>query len=127
MSQGPTASTGLLLCDDLIFASRVTGTASALGLEMKTARTAEALVEHARREHPSAVIIDLGVPGLELGELLGRLRQACPAMPRVVAYGSHVETATLRAARAAGCDPVLPRSKFVEELARELPKWLAGA
>jgi hypothetical protein len=44
-------------------------------------------------------------------------------MPRVVAYGSHVDTATLKAARASGCDPVLPRSKFVEDLPRELPRW----
>jgi hypothetical protein len=43
--------------------------------------------------------------------------------PRVVAYGSHVDTATLRAAREAGCDPVLPRSKFVEELPSALPHW----
>ena len=27
----------------------------------------------------------------------------------------------------AGCDPVLPRSKFVEELPRALPEWLAPA
>ena len=43
----------------------------------------------------------------------------------MVGYGSHVEAATLRAARAAGCDPVWPRSKFVEELPRALPGWLA--
>jgi hypothetical protein len=43
----------------------------------------------------------------------------------VVAYGSHVDTATLRAAREAGCDVVLPRSKFVEELPTALPTWLA--
>ena len=45
-------------------------------------------------------------------------------MPRMVAYGSHVDAAVLRAAREAGCDPVLPRSKFVEELPRALPEWM---
>jgi hypothetical protein len=44
-----------------------------------------------------------------------------------MAYGSHVDTATLRAARAAGCDPVLPRSKFVEDLPICLPAWLGVA
>jgi hypothetical protein len=45
----------------------------------------------------------------------------------VVAYGSHVDTERLRAARSAGCDPVLPRSKFVEELPKALPQWLLVA
>jgi hypothetical protein len=45
-------------------------------------------------------------------------------MPRVIAYGSHVEAATLHAAREAGCDLVLPRSRFVEELPVSLGAWL---
>ena len=32
--------------------------------------------------------------------------------------------ALVKAAREAGCDLVLPRSKFVEELATALPKWM---
>jgi CheY-like chemotaxis protein len=117
---------GLLLSDDLIFASRISGTARALGLEVRQARTAEALVELAGREAPHGVLIDLGFPKLELPELLRRLAEACPARPRVVAYGSHVDAAGLRAAREAGCDLVLPRSKFVEDLPRELPAWLGA-
>src|SRR4051794_8089307 len=119
--------TGLLLCDDLIFTSRVTGTAQALGLRVQAARSADALVELARRAPPACVIVDLHNPGLDLGALLARLAEACPAMPRVVAYGSHVEAATLHAARQAGCEVVLPRSKFVEELPEALPGRLGGA
>ncbi len=126
MAEGTQGVQGLLLCDDLIFSSRVRGTARAGGLQVQTARTVDALVDLAAQTHPRAVIVDLGFTGLQLESLLGRLREATPVMPRVVAYGSHVDTATLRAARAAGCDPVLARSRFVEELAQELPKWLAG-
>jgi DNA-binding NarL/FixJ family response regulator len=122
-----TTAEGLLLSDDLIFTSRITGTASGLGLTVRAARSADALVELARQSPPRAVLIDLSNPGLALPEFLKRLAEACPAMPRVVAYGSHVDTATLRAAREAGCDPVLPRSKFVEELPRALPGWFAPA
>lgn len=117
---------GLLLCDDLIFSSRVTGTARSLGLAFAVARSPEDLLTLARRHHPRCVLIDLHHPGLALPELMQKLAEACPAMPRVVAYGSHVETAALKAARAAGCDPVLPRSKFVEDLSSALPGWLAG-
>jgi CheY-like chemotaxis protein len=109
-------SRGLLLCDDLIFTSKVTGTARALGLEVKAARDTRTLLDLARQETPSCVLIDLHNPGLDLNALLAELRAVCPALPRVVGYGSHVEAATLHAARVAGCDPVLPRSRFVEEL-----------
>jgi CheY-like chemotaxis protein len=114
----------ILLSDDLIFTSRVTGTARDLGLRVTPARSPAALLESARQQIPTCVIVDLSYPGLVIGELTAGLA-ALPARPRVVAYGSHVDTATLRAARDAGCDVVLPRSKFVEELPTALPAWLA--
>jgi CheY-like chemotaxis protein len=116
---------GLLLSDDLLFASRVTGTARTLGLTVKVARSLDQLRRLAAEESPSCVVLDLAFPGLDLSELLSQLRATEGARPRVVAYGSHVDTEGLRAARAAGCDLVLPRSKFVEELPRALPQWLA--
>ena len=71
------------------------------------------------------MLVDLHNPGLDLPRLLDDLK-ALGAPPRVVAYGSHVEAATLHAARVAGCDPVLPRSRFVEDLPEALPGWLDG-
>jgi CheY-like chemotaxis protein len=114
---------GLLLSDDLIFTSRVTATARDLGLVVKPARSAEGILQLAQNQLPRCIIVDLANPGLVLSDLLAQLAQTCQAMPRVVAYGSHVDTATLRSAREAGCDPVWPRSKFVEELAAALPGW----
>jgi DNA-binding NarL/FixJ family response regulator len=115
------SATGLLLCDDLLFTSRITGTARDLGRTIKPVRTPETLIELAQQERPGCIIVDLGFPGLVLTDLLERLGEE---RPRVAAYGSHVDTATLKAAREAGCDPVWPRSKFVEELPRALVEWL---
>jgi CheY-like chemotaxis protein len=117
---------GLLLSDDLIFTSRVAGTACGLGLTIRAARSVEALEALAQQEAPGCVIVDLANPGLVITDLIGRLRAACPVMPRVVAYGPHVDAVALRAAFQAGCDPVLPRSKFVEQLPQALPEWMAG-
>ena len=47
---------------------------------------------------------------------LRRLPEAGRAGDPFVAFGSHVDTEALAAAGAAGCDPVLPRSKFSAEL-----------
>jgi CheY-like chemotaxis protein len=119
------APPGVLLSDDLIFASRIAGTARLLGLDVTQARGVEALVRAVGEKGSACVLVDLAFPGLDLADLLRRLREATPA-PRVVAYGSHVDAAGLRAAREAGCDLVLPRSKFVEDLPTELPHWLAA-
>jgi CheY-like chemotaxis protein len=122
----PNAPAGLLLCDDLIFTSRITGTARDLGLTVTPARSVEALEALARRQPPACVILDLGHPNLVIADVVARLRGSGSSGPRVVAFGSHVDTATLQAARKVGCDPVLPRSKFVEELPRALRQWLGG-
>ena len=116
---------GLMLCDDLIFFSRVAGTARAAGLVVKQARTTAALLDAARQASPTCAIVDLQNEGLDLAALLAQLREACPAMPRMVAFGSHVEAAALRAARQLGCDLVMPRSQFAEELEGSLKDWLA--
>jgi CheY-like chemotaxis protein len=114
-------ATGLLLSDDLLFTSRITGTARSLGLEMKSARAAAELLALVKTQTPACVLIDLQNPGLDIAALVLHLKAAGHIY--LVGYGSHVDTATLKAAREAGCDLVLPRSKFVEDLATELPGW----
>jgi CheY-like chemotaxis protein len=115
---------GLLLSDDMIFSSRIVGTARDLGLSIKAARSSEILLTLAREQSPRCVIVDLSNPGLVILELLQKLAGMCSPRPKVVAYGSHVDTETLKKAREAGCDIVWPRSKFVEELAKGLPEWI---
>lgn len=116
---------GYLLSDDLMFASRITATARSLGLIIKTARSSADVERLVEAEQPACVIIDLANPGLQVGDLLGKLHAMGPH-PFIVAYGSHVDAATLKAARDAGCDLVLPRSKFVEELDKSLPQWFTS-
>jgi CheY-like chemotaxis protein len=118
-------SLGLLLSDDLIFTSRITGTAHDLGLTVKAARSSALLLELARKEPPRCVLLDLSNPGLIVADLVKQLKSVAEP-PFVVAYGSHVDAAALRAAREAGCDLVLPRSKFVEELPKALSGWFLG-
>jgi CheY-like chemotaxis protein len=120
------APIGLLLCDDLMFSSRITGTARGLGLSFKVARSGAELQSLAAQQTPPCVLIDLSNPGLSIADVVASLGPEGNPRPFLVAYGSHVDAATLRAAREAGCDLVLPRSKFVEELPTALPRWFAG-
>jgi CheY-like chemotaxis protein len=123
MTMEPKAS-GLLLCDDLIFTSRVTGTARDLGYTFKTARSTAALNQLLETDRPVCIILDLANPDLVIADFMSCVRQLGAPIPRVVAYGSHVDTAILKAARAARCDKVLTRSQFVEELPVHLREWM---
>lgn len=116
------ANFGIHLSDDLIFASRVSGEARAQGLTVKTARSLEAL--HALGP-ATCVIVDLHFPGLDVEQLVAEMKRE-NATTRIVGYGSHVDAERLKAARTAGCDLVMPRSSFVEQLPVELPRWLDG-
>ena len=116
---------GLMLCDDLIFASKVTGTARAAGLTVAVARSLPRFAELLAESAPAGVLLDLHHDGLDLPALLASLRERCPAVPRVTAFGSHVDAGRLKAAREAGCDLVLPRSQFVKLLEADLPVWLS--
>jgi DNA-binding NarL/FixJ family response regulator len=112
----------VMLCDDLIFVSRVAGTAKALGLTLRSTKSARDLLVYCRQAPPGCVIIDLNAPDLDIEQVARELAQVQPR-PTLVGYGSHVDTATLKKGREAGLDVVWPRSKFVEELESALPGW----
>jgi hypothetical protein len=112
-------SLGLLLCDDLIFTSKITATAHAHGLVIRTARTIDSLVRLAEELKPAAIILELDHSDFDIAATLVKLPKT-----RIIAYGSHVDVERLKTARKAGCDLVMPRSQFVESLESDLPAWL---
>ena len=117
---------GLLISRDLIFISKVTGTARALGTQVLTAGNAALALTMIEQWAPKAVFLDLAA-----GEPAGMAailayRQAAPAGCTFLAFGSHVDTAALAAAKDAGCDPVMPRSRFSNELPALIQRYLGG-
>jgi CheY-like chemotaxis protein len=114
---------GLLLCDDLLFGSQITGAAHDLGCKVRMVRDVGTL-SHLTDEHqPSAVFLDLHSQNLDVDTLVKQIKNRKPA-PLIIGFGSHVDTATLKAAQQAGCDLVLPRSALVQRLHVDLHGWL---
>lgn len=108
------------LVDDLFFQARMAETARQVGVELKMVTTGEALLaevkgNEAGQNSPGLVIVDLNARQGAL-EALERLREAGNQRP-VVAFLSHVQVDLAERARAAGCEQVLPRSKFTQNLA----------
>jgi hypothetical protein len=97
----------LLLCRDLMFVSKVTATARALGLAVQVIRDPTQLPQQGRR-----LLVDLNQPGAI--EAASAWKAATAG--QVVGFVSHVDTQTIDQARAAGLDQVLPRSRFTATL-----------
>ena len=109
--------------DDLIFYSRIDGRARAAGCKAVQARTADRVIHLAADPNTLLVLVDIQLASTEISSLTAAL-EALPARPRLIGFGSHVEAQALRAAREAGCDLVLPRSKFVEDLVSCWDVWI---
>jgi len=107
----------LALVRDLIFASRITATARAQGVDVRLLRDPAAL----GAERGSRLIVDLNQPGAL--EAAAAWKSAHPAAREVIGFVSHVDADIIAAARAAGIDQVLARSAF----ATKLPDLLSAA
>ncbi len=99
----------LALVRDLMFSSKVTATARAVGSEVQVIREPGKLA----RQPGRTLLVDLNLPGAI--EAAAGWKTENPAA-RVVGFVSHVDTATIQRAREAGLE-VMARSGFVDSLA----------
>ena len=102
------------LMDDLFFQMKLAETAKQLGVEVKVATNGEALMGLMASE-PKLVIVDLNSRSQPI-EAIEQLRLTRKDV-RVVGFLSHLQTRLAAQAQAAGCDEVLPRSSFTQNLA----------
>lgn len=102
----------LYLAADLLWASKVKGTADALGVPARPVRTIEMLEARLADCEVKALLLDLDKPEEALA-MIGRLRGAGASEKdrsiRLVAWGPHVAKDLLQQARTAGADEVLTR------------------
>lgn len=99
--------------DDLFFQMKLAETAKHTGVEVKVASNAESLIS--LLEQPAnLVIVDLNARSQPLAAI-EKVRTARPDL-RVIAFLSHVQMDLAAQARAAGCDEVMPRSVFTQNL-----------
>jgi DNA-binding NarL/FixJ family response regulator len=116
----------IVLIDDLFFQAKLLETAKLTGISLETVATGEQLLKAAAANPAALVIVDLNARqgSLDAVEQLCKehlepgARSNGPGNPRrVIAFLSHVQTELAERARAAGCQDVMPRSKFTQNLA----------
>lgn len=122
----PATPVGLLVSRDLLFTSKVTSEARAQGRRVVVAAGSKQALAMIDQWKPKVLYLDLAAPDLtEPAAILAYRQAAGPDVP-LVAFGSHVDTAALAAAQDAGCDEVMPRSKFTMQLPELVRRHLGG-
>jgi CheY-like chemotaxis protein len=112
----------LAAVEDLLFKSKISETAEALGVEAGFPRSPKKLLGALRESPPDLLVLDLNSARFEPLELLRTVKSdSITQQVPTVGFLSHVQKDLAVAAREAGCDKVMARSAFT----KDLPKILA--
>lgn len=100
---------------DLIFSTKIVGTARALGIDAQAVTTASALERQLAEGGVRLVMVDMSLP---VDVAVQSLKQGAehPTEPTMLAFFSHVQHELVASAEAAGANLTMPRSQFSAEL-----------
>lgn len=110
------AATVVALVDDLFFLAKIRETAKVIGVKVVTCDTRRGAAAIAEAE-PAGIFLDLNCRSLPAVDWIRTLK-ADPATQgiRITGFVSHVQEQLISDARAAGCDQVMARSAFTQQL-----------
>lgn len=109
----------LALVPDLMFSTRIEDAARHLGYRVVALNPGDDVQSIIARESPRLVIVSLDAPDwARVVEIAKR------AGARVLAFGSHKNVEQMVAAKHAGCDQVVARSRMAAELPNLLEKYV---
>ena len=106
----------LAVVDDLLFSSKIRAVASGASETVAFVRNAAGVKAACAEHQPRLVLIDLDRDTFNPIEIISMIREMPAPVPRIVAFGAHVNVERLQAARAAGADQAMARSAFVAAL-----------
>jgi len=121
VNQDPSARTLLTGIDGLFFLAKVRSAAQALGVCLMEASDPQKLMAALEAGRPDLIILDLNCASCRPLEFIERIKNDPhhKTVP-IVGFLSHVQIHLEHAASQAGCDRILPRSKFSAGIAEIL-------
>jgi len=105
--------------DDLFFLAKITETARKLNVKVEFVKTDKELLERVGQngdQKPSLIIFDLNNTAVKPLTTIARLKAKLKKKTAVIGFLSHVQGELKVKALEAGCDMVLPRSAFSQNL-----------
>lgn len=107
--------TVVLLSQDLMVISQVSGAAAQQGSSVRTVSSTSDAVKACAAKDVELVIVDLGTPSADVAALVDQLKSSTASVPRIMAFGPHVHVDKLAAAREAGCE-AMSRGQFMTQV-----------
>jgi hypothetical protein len=105
--------------DDLFFQAKIQETARKLNVKVEFVKTEQDLSERVKQngeEKPSLIIFDLNSTTAKPLTLIPKLKSKLKKGTSIIGFLSHVQGDLKQKAHEAGCDMVLPRSAFSQNL-----------
>ncbi len=108
---------------DLMFMVKIQSAAKSAGFEINFSKTSEDAMEQARTR-PAVILLDLNTTTMDPLRFIESLKgdQDTRDTP-LVGFVSHVQTTLIKAAQERGCDTVLARSAFSQNLPAILQRY----
>ena len=109
--------------DDLFFLAKIQETARKMNVKVEFVKTEKELQEKIGQngdDKPSLIIFDLNNAGAKPLTTIPKLKSKLKKATNIIGFVSHVQGALKVKAQEAGCDMVLPRSAFSQNLAQLL-------
>ena len=107
---------------DLFFTVKIRETARHAGIEVEFVKSEKDVLEMAKT-HPLLIILDLGFSTLQPIKLISKLKSAEESKQiSLIGYLSHVEGELKQKAHDAGCDMVMAKSAFSQNLPQILKR-----
>lgn len=114
----------LLVSGDLMATAWLEPHAQRAGMQLRTALSPQGALKDLAQRPARVVVLDLSRPGLDIAGFVAQCRQVGEPPAAVLAFGPHVDAATLHTAQAAGCAEVFTRGQFHSGAAEILARWL---
>lgn len=112
----------LAIVEDLFFTVKINETAKRSGLGVEFVKSTQDVLDKAQ-ENPALIILDLNFQAVEPVKLVETLKASEGTKGiDVVGYLSHVQGDLKLQAQKAGCDMVLPKSSFSQNLPQILKR-----
>ncbi len=107
---------------DLFFTIKIRDTAKKMGLDVEFVKSDKDVLEGAKSK-PMLIILDLSFAALQPLKLIGKLKGSAETKPvSLIGYLPHVEGELKQKAHESGCDMVMARSAFSQNLPQILKR-----
>jgi CheY-like chemotaxis protein len=116
----------LAVLEDLFFTVKINESAKRAGLSIEFVKSEQDVLDRAKHG-PALIIVDLNYGGIDPLRLIATLKAESETKTiSLIGYLSHVQGELKQAAHEAGCDMVLARSAFSQNLPQILKRHAAA-